>query len=52
MISDEVETLRLQGHSDEDIARAIRSHSNIEITAKDIAEHYASAEQRQAPHPS
>ena len=50
MISDEVETLRLKGHSDEDIARAIRSHSTIEITAEDIAEHYASAEQRHAPH--
>ena len=32
MISDEIETLRSKGHSDEDIARTISSNSKIEIT--------------------
>ena len=46
MISDEVETLRRQGHSDEEIAHAIEAHSRIAITAEEIAAHYASAEAR------
>ena len=46
MISDEVESLRKQGQSDEQIAAAIRSHSAIEITADELAAYYASPEER------
>ena len=46
MISDEVETLRKQGVSDERIAETIRAHSAIEITPEQIADNYASPEQR------
>lgn len=46
MVSDEIEQLRAQGKSDEDIADLIRSKSNIEISAVDIAENYAPPEQR------
>ena len=47
MISDEIESLRNRGKSDEDIADIIRKHSAIEISAAEIAENYASPEQRQ-----
>lgn len=46
MISDEVESLRTRGKSDDDIAAMIRQHSAIEITAAEIAAHYASPEER------
>lgn len=46
MISDEVETLRTQGRSDEEIAQLIQQHSNIQITADEINRYYASPEQR------
>lgn len=46
MISDEVEQLRSQGMSDEDIADLIQSNSDIEITAQDIANNYAPPELR------
>ncbi len=46
MISDEVETLRSQGKSDEDIARLIQAHSEIQITASEIAENYAPPDRR------
>jgi hypothetical protein len=49
MISDEVETLRSQGKTDEDIASLIQAHSGIQITAFEIAKNYASPDQR---HPS
>ncbi len=49
MISDEVETLRGQGHSDEEIAKTIESSSGIQITGAEIAEHYAPPEQRHPP---
>ena len=49
MISDEIETLRSKGHSDEDIARTISSNSKIEITAEEIAANYASPAERH-PH--
>ena len=49
MISDEIETLRSQGKTDEDIASVIQTHSDIQITASEIAENYASPDQR---HPS
>ena len=46
MISDEVEKLRAQGKSDEEIAALIRANSTIEINGREIAEHYASPEAR------
>jgi hypothetical protein len=46
MISDEIEQLRKLGHSDEEIASVIGKSSRIEITAAEIAENYASPEQR------
>lgn len=46
MISDEVETLRKQGRSDEEIAQTISSSSKIAITADEIVSNYASPEQR------
>lgn len=50
MISDEIEHLRQLGHSDEEIANVVRTNSNIEITAAEIAENYASPEERHGPH--
>ncbi len=46
MISDEVEQLRQRGKSDEEIARLIEANSSIRITASEIAEHYASPQER------
>lgn len=48
MISDEVEELRKQGKTDDDIASMIKSSSGIEITADELREHYATPEQRHA----
>ena len=50
MISDEIEQLRSQGKTDDQIAALIASSSSIEITASDIAEHYASPEARHQSH--
>lgn len=50
MISDEVETLRKQGHSDEEIAQTICAHSKISIKGEEITENYASPEMRQQGH--
>ncbi len=50
MISDEVEALRKQGHTDQDIARAIAANSSITITAQEIAEYYATPEERHGEH--
>lgn len=49
MISDEVETLRERGKSDEEIADLIRASSAIEISPAEIAEYYATPEERH-PH--
>lgn len=49
MISDEIESLRKRGKSDEEIASIIQHSSAIQITAAEIAENYASPEQRH-PH--
>ena len=49
MISDEIESLRKRGKSDEQIADIIQRNSAIEITASEIAGNYASPEQRD-PH--
>lgn len=46
MISDEIEQLRNLGHSDDEIAKVIRTNSKIEITGAEIAENYASPEAR------
>ncbi len=49
MISDEIEHLRKQGHSDQKIAQTISASSNIQISAEEIAENYAPPEERR-PH--
>ncbi|NYF91441.1 hypothetical protein HDF08_003543 [Edaphobacter lichenicola] len=46
MFSDEIESLRKRGKTDEDIASLIQRNSEIEITAAEIAENYASPEER------
>lgn len=46
MISDEVESLRKRGQSDDEIASVIRASSSIEITGGQIAEYYAPREER------
>ncbi len=46
MISDEVEQLRSQDKSDQDIVDLVRSSSGIEITPEELAEHYAPPEAR------
>lgn len=48
MISDEVEQLRKQGKTDDDIVAMIKSSSGIEISADELREHYATPEQRHA----
>lgn len=48
MISDEIETLRKHGKSDQQIADLIQQSSAIHITAEEIAEHYAPPEQRRS----
>lgn len=50
MISDEVEALRKQGHTDAQIADTIAASSKITITADEIASNYASPDQRHQPH--
>jgi hypothetical protein len=46
MISDEIESLRNQGRSEEDLAQAIQAHSAISITAADISAYYSSPHER------
>lgn len=46
MISDEVETLRDMGKSDDEIAAIIEASSAIRISPGEIREHYATPEQR------
>ncbi len=46
MISDEIEQLRKQGRSDDEIARTISDNSRIQISASEIAENYAPPETR------
>jgi len=52
MISDEIESLRKRGKSDNEIASLIQQNSAIKITAAEIAEHYAPPEQRHPHTPS
>ena len=46
MISDEVETLRAQGKSDEEIVGLVRSSSGIELSVEELRQNYASPERR------
>ena len=46
MISDEVEALRARGMTDAEIAAIVRENSAIVISEVEIAENYASAEER------
>lgn len=46
MISDEVESLRKRGKTDEEIAKIVQENSSTEITATEIAENYATSEER------
>ena len=46
MISDEVEVLRKLGKTDDEIASIIRQSSSIEITPEEIADNYATGEER------
>jgi hypothetical protein len=46
MISDEIESLRQTGRTDEDIAGLIRQNSSIKITGAEIARYYATPEER------
>ena len=46
MISDEIESLRKRGKTDDEIASLIRDNSSIEISASEIAENYATPEER------
>lgn len=46
MISDEIETLRTQGRTDDEIAALIRHNSNIQISSDEISANYAPPEQR------
>lgn len=50
MISDEVEALRKQGHSDEQIAQTIAANSKIAITAAEIRANYATPEEWHPQH--
>ena len=47
MISDEIESLRKRGHTDADIVALIQQNSSIQITPEELAENYASPEERQ-----
>lgn len=46
MISDEIEQLRRQGKSDDEIADIIRSNSPIQISGREISQYYAPPEAR------
>lgn len=46
MISDEIEQLRRQGISDDEIAKTISANSPIQITGQVVTRHYAPPEAR------
>ena len=46
MISDEIEALRKQGKSDDEIARVVRENSKIQVSGTDISRNYAPPEER------
>ena len=50
MMSDEIQALREQGRTDEQIARLIEASSSIQITVREIAENYATPEERHYSH--
>ena len=47
MVSDEIESLRTRGKTDDEIAAIIERSSSIQIGAEEIARFYASPEERQ-----
>lgn len=49
MVSDEIEQLRKKGFADEDIAKMVRSNSQVDVSAEDIDRHYAPPEARGRP---
>ena len=46
MISDEIQSLRKRGQTDDQIASIIRNSSSIDITGSEIARYYALPEER------
>ena len=50
MISDEIDSLRKAGKSDEQIAALVRQNSSIQISGDEISHFYASPEQRRQNH--
>jgi hypothetical protein len=50
MISDEIESLRKAGKSDEQIAALVSQNSSIQINAEQIAQNYAPPEERHQKH--
>lgn len=46
MVSDEIEALRKKGKTDEEIASIIQQSSSIKISASQIADDYASPQER------
>ncbi len=50
MVSDEIEQLRKQGRSDDEIAAVINANSAIRITGTAISQHYAPPEARNFSH--
>jgi hypothetical protein len=51
MVSDEIQSLRERGRSDDEIAALIRANSQIEISPDEIARFYATAEERHQNRP-
>lgn len=49
MVSDEIESLRAGGHTDEEIAQTISRNSAIQVSGSEIARYYAPPESRH-PH--
>ncbi len=49
MISDEIETLRKQGRTDQQISDLIEENSSIRITPQEIGDNYAPPDRRHAP---
>ena len=50
MISDEIDSLRKAGKTDEQIATLVSENSAIQITGEEIAQNYASPKQRHPNH--
>jgi len=50
MISDEIESLRKAGKSDNQIAALVTQNSSIQITAEEITQNYAAPQERHQNH--